>query len=171
MKKFTDVNPFAPEEEIGASPKKSYFKKLKELLKIPCFEKYPKTWQGWLVLLAVLFLLWQFLVSWGILPSLTFPAVDKDKWQTVFLTNGQVYFGHLREANKNYAILKNIYYLQVSQQLQPPDEQSQQQINLVKLGNELHGPEDKMYIPKNQIIFWENMKDESPISRAIKQMQ
>lgn len=166
MKKFMDVNPFGAEEE--AMPKREpRLKKLKDF----CVSRCPKTLWGWVVLLVALFLLWQFLVSWGWLPSLTFPAVDGGKWQAVFLTNGQVYFGHLREANKGYAILKDIYYLRVTQQLQPPEEEPQQQINLVKLGDELHGPENKMYIPKNQIIFWENMRNDSPVSQAIRQME
>ena len=92
--------------------------------------------------------------------------MNSGKWQAVFLTNGQVYFGHIKNAGRDYAILNNVYYLRASQQLQPPA--SQQQISIVKLSDELHKPEDTMYIPKNQIVFWENMQDDSAVIQTIK---
>ncbi|MBI3046646.1 MAG: hypothetical protein HYY86_03880 [Candidatus Harrisonbacteria bacterium] len=145
--------------------KESIFIQLKNFL----LERFPSGWKGWLVLLAILFLAWKLAISLGWLPSLTFPAVDRNKWQAVFLANGQVYFGRLREVNREYVLLKDTYYLRVNQQLQP-SQQQQQQINLVKLGNEIHGPEDTMYIPKSQINFWENMRDDSSVTQLIKQL-
>ena len=115
--------------------------------------------------------MWQLLVSWGVMPSLTFPAVNNNKWQVVFLTGDRVYFGHLNELNMDYVKLSNVYYLRVSQQLQPSTANQQQQVNLVKLGDEIHGPENEMFIPKTQIIFWENMKEDSSVVRAIKQVE
>jgi hypothetical protein len=41
-------------------------------------------------------------------------------------------------------------------------------ISIIKLGDELHGPEDKMYISRNQVLFYENMKNSSKINEAIK---
>lgn len=143
----------------------SIFARLKNFL----WERFPRGWKGWLVLFAVLFLVWKLAMSLGWLPSLTFPAVDRNKWQAVFLINGQVYFGRLREVNREYILLKDTYYLRVNQQLQPSPQQ-QPQLNLVKLGNEVHGPEDTMYIPKSQIIFWENMRDDSSVVQLIKQL-
>jgi hypothetical protein len=77
-----------------------------------------------------------------------------------------------------YATLKDIYYLQVVQQPglqgsgQTPEQQQQQQaqpqISLVKLGNELHGPVDEMKISRSQILFFENMKEDSQVVSAIK---
>jgi hypothetical protein len=92
------------------------------------------------------------------------------KWQAVFLTNGQVYFGHMRPSVGNYVKLTNIYYLQVTQQLQPAG-QTVPDIRLVKLGGELHGPEDAMYIMREQILFWENLKEDSRVVQGIKQLQ
>ena len=80
---------------------------------------------------------------------------------------GQVYFGHLKSANRDYLVLSDIYYLRVSQQLQPSSQQPQTSINLVKLGDEIHGPEDTMYIPKGQVIFWESMKADSAVVKVI----
>lgn len=96
-----------------------------------------------------------------------FPRVDGSRWQAVFLTNGQAYFGHLDHYNRGYVLLKDVYYLQVPQSLQSQTPGAQPQLNLVKLGGELHGPEDRMFIPKGQILFWEDMKSGSQVMRAI----
>ncbi len=95
--------------------------------------------------------------------------IDKDKHQAVFLTNGQVYFGDLKSANKDYLDLRDIYYLNVNQQVQPNQEstQAQSSISLVKLGCELHGPVDQMIVNRDQVTFWENLKDDSQVSKAI----
>jgi hypothetical protein len=94
--------------------------------------------------------------------------------QAVFLTNGQVYFGNLSSSGK-WLKLTDVYYLQVTQPLQPAGSNdqpaaatgSQPNIQLVKLGNELHGPQDVMYIERDKVLFWENMKDDSKVMDAI----
>ncbi len=99
-------------------------------------------------------------------------SINTDKYQAVFLDNGQVYFGRLANLNSEYVELTDIYYLQVDQQVQPDQDQSaQQQISLAKLGNELHGPEDKMFINPDKIVFWENLKDDGQVSTAIAEYQ
>ena len=94
-------------------------------------------------------------------------------YQAVFLSNGQVYFGKLSETGDQYAVLKNIFYLQANNQLQAaanPDS-SQSQLSLVKLGNELHGPDDQMNINRDQILFFENLKADSRVAKAIAEYQ
>jgi hypothetical protein len=89
-----------------------------------------------------------------------------DKWQAVFLSNGQVYFGHLSYERRMY-ILRDIYYLQAPQDLQSLPTTPTASLNLVKLGEELHGPEDAMYIDRDKVMFWENLKDSSRVVEAI----
>ena len=110
---------------------------------------------------------WKILGLYGVVPSYDFPMVKVSQWQAVFLTNNQVYFGHLKNYNKGYAVLKDIYYLRVTDPLQQGSPPQQPGINLVKLGGELHGPTDVMYIPKDKIMFWENLKDDSQVAQAI----
>ena len=91
------------------------------------------------------------------------------KYQAVFLSNNQVYFGKLSNLNSNFPTLSDIYYLQVTQVLQPKAPNSPaQQVNLVKLGGELHGPEDVMKINKDHILFVEDLKADSQVTNAIK---
>jgi hypothetical protein len=65
--------------------------------------------------------------------------------------------------------MSDIYYLRVNQQVQPNGQQSSSNndISLVKLGCELHGPQDQMVINQNQVIFWENLKDDGQVAKAV----
>ncbi len=95
------------------------------------------------------------------------------EWQAVFLGNGQVYFGKVSSANKDFVTIKNIYYLQVITNQntigQPSDvqEQPEQQLTLIKLGNEIHGPKDEMLINRDQVVIIEDLKDDSRVVTAI----
>jgi hypothetical protein len=97
--------------------------------------------------------------------------IDKTKQQAVFLTNGQVYFGKVKSVNSQFLDLKDIYYLNVNQQVQPDQkgtsQPAQSSISLVKLGCELHGPVDRMIINREQVTFWENLKDDGQVAKAI----
>ena len=104
--------------------------------------------------------------------------IASSDYQAVFLTNGQVYFGSLSDPENTYVNLRNIYYLQVTPNLQtqgtveggnPPP--AQQQLSLVKLGNELHGPVDEMFINREQILFIEDLKDDGRVVQAIKEFE
>jgi len=98
------------------------------------------------------------------------PVPASDKYQAVFLQNGQVYFGKL-EVNGEWLSLREIYYLQVPSALQQGSGNANQNFQLVKLGTELHGPEDAMHLPREAVNFWENLKDDSQAVRAIRTYQ
>lgn len=97
--------------------------------------------------------------------------VDNGKLQAVFLNGGQVYFGNITDLNESYLTLSNIYYLRVNQQVQPDQNTNtnSNDISLVKLGCELHGPQDSMVINRDQIIFWENLKDDGQVAKAVQE--
>ncbi len=100
------------------------------------------------------------------------PKVKSSGYQAVFLTNNQVYFGHLENPESRTPVLKDVYYLQSNQQQNPQSGSSTQaSLSLVKLGNEIHGPEDAMALKADQILFWENLKDNGKVVQAIKQNQ
>lgn len=97
-------------------------------------------------------------------------ANNKDR-QAVFLTNGQVYFGYVKNEKADPIVMTDVYYLQVQQALQADgttsSNQADQQVSLVKLGNELHGPKDEMRINRAQVLFVEDMKDDSKVNQSI----
>lgn len=120
-----------------------------------------------LVAIAVLVI---FLGSRNLLPfkvPFASAGIDPKTYQAVFLVNNQVYFGKLHLGG-DWARLTDIYYLQVRQQIQPPEGgQPQQNLQMVKLGGELHQPQDEMYIDRDKILFWENLKRDSQVVKFI----
>lgn len=97
--------------------------------------------------------------------------VDSSKLQAVFLNGGQVYFGNIQDLNSEFLTMGNIYYLRVNQQVQPNQQQSNNSndISLVKLGCELHGPTDSMVINREQVVFWENLKNDGQVAKAVEE--
>jgi hypothetical protein len=69
--------------------------------------------------------------------------------------------------------VSNVYYLRVNQAVQPDTKNStaNNDVSLVKLGCELHGPEDQMVINQSQVIFWENLKADGQVAKAVAQFQ
>ena len=102
--------------------------------------------------------------------------VSGKDWQAVFLINGQVYFGKVNSVSPKTVSLSDIYYLQVVQKpLQQTqqggtattDQTASQELTLIKLGNELHGPTDAMTINRDQILLTEKLKKDSKVVQAI----
>lgn len=116
-------------------------------------------------------------VGWFVWSSMktTGMPIDTSKYQAVFFTNGQVYFGKLQATSGEYMKLTNIYYLQ-GQQTQSEGADSanpqtastdQNNVQLIKLGDEIHGPEDEMIISKDQVLFYENLKADGKVAQSI----
>jgi hypothetical protein len=98
--------------------------------------------------------------------------IQTDKYQALFLDSqdGQVYFGKLAIYNDDLYELTDIYYVRVETPVQPEGEEAaaaQQNISLAKLGNELHGPQDVMYVSRDKVLYWENLKDDGQVVKAI----
>ncbi len=144
----------------------------------------PRNNMPWVILAVVVLLV---IVGAVLFRDKLFPSQSGDQdgtaqeetlsgYQAVFLTNGQVYFGKLSDVSATYATLNDIYYLQVTQ---PPLQgsqpegtpQQQPQLSLVKLGQELHGPVDEMKINREQILFYEDIKEDGRVMQAIREYQ
>jgi len=100
-------------------------------------------------------------------------AIDSSKYQAVFFTNGQVYFGKLQAFNNDYMKMTDIFYLQTqssdSSRSNPQKTTNDQTSNvqLIKLGDEIHGPEDEMILSKQQVLFYENLKSDGKVAQSI----
>lgn len=100
----------------------------------------------------------------------------KYEWQAVFLSNNQVYFGKL-EIRPDFYILTKVFYLQTQEDKEeiitgelpsePREKSKEKETRLIKLGRELHGPEDKLFVEKSNLLFWENLKSDSSIVKSI----
>ncbi|MGK2896040.1 MAG: hypothetical protein ACSLEY_00345 [Candidatus Saccharimonadales bacterium] len=104
-------------------------------------------------------------------------AIKSDRYQAVFFTNGQVYFGKLHTFNGESMKLTDVYYLQTQTDTGTSSESpqgtavNQSNAKLIKLGDEVHAPEDEMIILKSQIQFYENLKSDGMVSQTIKKYQ
>ncbi len=95
--------------------------------------------------------------------------------KAVFIDNGQVYFGYVEAANKDFLRIKNPYYLQRQTVLQEPVEEgkeatTRQQLSLTALGGDnlqLHAPEREMYVPWDTILYMEDLKEDSEVVKLI----
>lgn len=91
------------------------------------------------------------------------------KYYAAFLTNGQVYFGQLKDKNKYEFVLTNVYYLQLSDSASAQKDLAESKFSLIKLGDELHGPTNEMYINRNNVLFYERLKLDSKVVQSINQ--
>ncbi len=133
-------------------------------------EKKPKKKRQYSKIILFVFAI--VIVVAGVAGAYKFMAEDTwgDGYSAVFLDNNQVYFGKLSHKKSAYVVLEDVYYLRVTQVLQNTEDGKQvavPDINLVKLGTELHKPEDRMEIQKSNILFIEKLTPESDIISAI----
>ncbi|MEK7447680.1 MAG: hypothetical protein AAB632_02720 [Patescibacteria group bacterium] len=101
-------------------------------------------------------------------------TINEKSWYAVFFSNGQVYFGHLKDVSGQFVTLGEIYYLQLDKPLQstnPKDKlkeaDEQTKLQLIKLGKELHGPKDEMTINRDHILFYEELNSDSKVVQSI----
>lgn len=118
-----------------------------------------------LLICVVVFGFCYFFTRGGLAPIHTFNV--SGEYQAVFLSNNQVYFGKFHEDLAREPSLSNVYYLQVADALQ---QNTAGNINLIKLGGELHGPEDRIILNRDHILFVEDLKPDSRVVQLIKGM-
>src|SRR3990167_5080526 len=77
-----------------------------------------------------------------------------------------VYFGKIQGLNNKYVDLTNVFYIENNASTGTQTQSTN--YTLRKLGTtELHSPEDEMIINRDQVTFWENLKDSSQVVTKI----
>ena len=105
---------------------------------------------------------------WKNKTSAVYHDVTASEYYAVFLTNGQVYFGKPFKKNRDELILSDVYYLKASGNTDTTQEQlTEPRFSLVKLGDEIHGPTDKLFINSDNILFYEQLKNDSKVVESI----
>ena len=89
-------------------------------------------------------------------------VIDHSAYQAVFLTNGSTYFGKLEPQGDEWFVLTDVFYLSTSDQTGT---------QLIKRGNEAQGPKEPMIISRAQVLFIENLRDDSDIVALIKKFK
>jgi hypothetical protein len=89
-------------------------------------------------------------------------VIDHGSYQAVFLANGSTYFGKLDPQGSDWFVLSDVFYLSAA---------DQSGTQLIKRGSEPQGPREPMVIARDQVVFIENMRDDSEIVTAIKKFK
>jgi hypothetical protein len=95
-------------------------------------------------------------------------VVDDDRIQSVFLQDGRVFFGSLEEASDDYYLLRNAYFVQQTpgeKKDDPPTQEVRARVS------EVHGPEDRMLIAKDDVVIIENLSNDSELAKTIDREQ
>ena len=99
----------------------------------------------------------------------TFSFYD-EKYHGVFMENGDVYFGKLSNKEGSFVILKDAYYLRVTEQLQNTKEGKQVKVpdlKLVKIGVEFHKPTDGIELERGHVVFIQELEPDSEVIKVI----
>lgn len=110
-------------------------------------------------------------IVWAI-AQLNRTGVDSTKYQGVFLTNGELYIGKYKPLNGKFIELTDVFYLKSADDTKTDSAQQETNLNndnvqLIKFGDEVHGPEDKMIIATDKIVHYENLKTNGKAAEAI----
>ncbi len=124
-----------------------------------------------LVLAGLIIIIGLVVGGWFFYKSTVSAQIDNSEYQAVFFTNGQVYFGKLQNLSGGYYKLTDIFYLQASStnstSTNPQSTSQSADVQLIKLGSEVHGPVDEMVINREQVLFFENLKKDGKVTASI----
>ena len=92
--------------------------------------------------------------------------VNSSGYQVVYMTSGQAYFGKLKNTSGSYLVLDTPY---TAQDVKPEGEEKvQTSTTLVKVIQQQYGPTESMSLKSDQVLFWQNLRDDSKVTEAIK---
>ncbi|HET8884305.1 MAG TPA: hypothetical protein VFM68_02440 [Candidatus Saccharimonadales bacterium] len=95
-------------------------------------------------------------------------AIATDRYQVVYLVTGQIYFGKLQNTTGTYLTLKDVYTVQNEADPSAPDSNVSSQSKIIKVSQQVYGPENSMAIRADQVQFWQNLRSDSKVANAIK---
>lgn len=127
--------------------------------------KYKKYWWIPVVILVLFAVAWYFLRG-----NEGSGQINTSKYQAVFMNNGQVYFGKLHDFYGEKPYLTDVYYIQAADgsAANTDSKEAKSTQKLIKLGKEIHGPENSLILNKDAVLFVENLTDGSNVVKAIK---
>ena len=105
------------------------------------------------------------LVRWW---DFALPTFGSSKYQAVFLSNGQTYFGRYIDRIGSYVKIEGAYYIQQTSTATEQQPNQSPESKLVRRGTELlHQPLPYVLIPKTAILFVEDLRSDSSVAQFI----
>ena len=96
------------------------------------------------------------------------PKPASDRYQAVFLDNGQVFFGKLKNTTGTYLTLEKAYYTTKTSTSDGDDKKTDSNnVSISKVGNEVYGPDETVQVRAEQVLFWQNLKEDSKVAEVI----
>ncbi len=94
--------------------------------------------------------------------------INANAYQVVYLATGQAYFGKLQNTSGEYLVLREPYTAQdVTPEGEAVPENQQASTTLLKVSQQTYGPEDVLSLRSEQVLFWQNLRSDSKVSKAI----
>lgn len=122
---------------------------------------------GGLIITIVVIIAGAMLAAYFFLPK--GERVNSSGYQVVYMTSGQAYFGKLKNTSGEYLVLTTPY---TAQDVKPEGEEDvQTSTTLVKVSQQQYGPTEVMSLKSDQVLFWQNLRDDSKVTEAIKNAQ
>ncbi|MFZ1458609.1 MAG: hypothetical protein WAT17_01900 [Candidatus Saccharimonadales bacterium] len=110
-------------------------------------------------------------VAWAYTTSPKGQSIDTSTYQVVYLTNGQAYFGKLENTSGEYLVIRSPYSAQSVQSEQKAGEVTTPTTTLLRVRDQVYGPEDSIAIRTETVAFWQNLRDDSKITALLKSKQ
>lgn len=114
----------------------------------------------------IVVLLGAVLAAYFILPK--GERINTNGYQVVYMATGQAYFGQLQNTGGEYLRLKTPYSAQDVSASDSENGDTQSSTTLIKVSQQQYGPEDMMSLKSDQVLFWQNLRDDSKVVQAIK---
>lgn len=114
----------------------------------------------------------------GIYHHVVYAGIDTNRYQAVYLTNGNVYFGRVHIMLNGSILLTDSFRVEAASSTSTKSDgssstssvsssNSNSDIRLIKPGKELHAPDDTMLINRDNMLFIENLKVDGKVTQAI----
>lgn len=103
---------------------------------------------------------------WLFLPK---QRINPNTLQIVYMTNGQAYFGSLQNTTGDYLVLRDPYTTQSIESGEDGEAgQTKPTAALIRVSDQVYGPEDSIAIKTTQVTFWQNLRADSKVTAAIR---
>lgn len=97
-----------------------------------------------------------------LLPS---QSIDRSSYQVVYLVSGQAYFGRLQNKSGEYLILESPFTVQAA--AGDAEKNNSNTTSLLRVRDQVYGPQDSIALKSDHVAFWQNLRKDSKVSKAI----
>lgn len=81
---------------------------------------------------------------------------------------GGYIYGKLSVLNSEYYKMTEVYFIQATQQQADGENaQAAAQAELVTVKNSIHGPQDTVYINRDKVMLWQNLREDGAVMQTL----